>query len=212
MPVRKPARRRGSGDFPSLKLGRMVAYESRIERDYIYLLEFDPEVVSFEEQPIRIEYKIEKKTHRYTPDFHVIKTNGDHILIECKAEDFVDTEENQRKFVMAKEWCVSRNWEFKVLTGEEMRAGYRLQNIKRLWQFARYQIFPLTKARIYAALSAEQPLTLSELMLQVVPDNPDSAQIPILYMIFHHELFTLIDEAEIADSSPIYLSQKGAGL
>jgi hypothetical protein len=30
------------GKFPSIKLNRMVGYESLIERDFIYLLDFDP--------------------------------------------------------------------------------------------------------------------------------------------------------------------------
>lgn len=210
MPVRKPARRRGSGNFPSLKLGRMVAFESHIECNYIYTLEFDPEVTSFEEQPLKISYQFEGKTRKYTPDFLVIKSSNEYMLVECKPEEYVDTEENRRKFAEAQEWCIQRNWKFKVITGEQLRTGYRLKNIKTLWAFARYQISPLTKARIYDVLHTQQPFALSDLTFQVAPENPNSAQIPIFHMLFHHELFTPIDEAELADSSPIYLPKKGA--
>jgi hypothetical protein len=58
MPVRKVSNRGGNiiGRFPSLKLERMVDFESLIERDFIYMLDFDSDVVSFTEQPLTIEY------------------------------------------------------------------------------------------------------------------------------------------------------------
>ena len=48
MPVRTPSNRYGKnivGKFPSLKLGRMVVFESRLEGDPVYLMEYDPKVV-----------------------------------------------------------------------------------------------------------------------------------------------------------------------
>ena len=39
MPVRKVPRHRGStvGQFPSMKMKRMIAFESFLERDFVYL-------------------------------------------------------------------------------------------------------------------------------------------------------------------------------
>ena len=45
-----------TGRFPSLKLGRMVAFESLIEQDYLCVLDYDPDVITFEEQPLSIQY------------------------------------------------------------------------------------------------------------------------------------------------------------
>jgi hypothetical protein len=44
------------GKFPSLKMNRVIWWESQLERDYIYLLEIDPEVLSYSEQPFTISY------------------------------------------------------------------------------------------------------------------------------------------------------------
>ena len=57
------------GKFPSIKNGRMVWWESQIERDYLYLLEIDPDVVSYEEQPLKIRYYLDGEPHLYTPIF-----------------------------------------------------------------------------------------------------------------------------------------------
>ena len=102
MPVRKVSNRGGNviGRFPSTKMGRMIAFESLLERDFIYLLDYDPAVEWFEEQPLSIEYVHEAKLLHYTPDFHLLE-RGQHVLVECKPERFVDTEENRRKFAVA---------------------------------------------------------------------------------------------------------------
>ncbi|MGQ4648881.1 hypothetical protein [Lyngbya aestuarii] len=44
------------GKFPSLKMNAVIWWESQLERDYIYLLEIDPEVLSYGEQPLTISY------------------------------------------------------------------------------------------------------------------------------------------------------------
>lgn len=71
MPVRKIKKsyRSVTGVMTSRKTGRMVASESTLERDLFILLEFDPMVETFEEQPVRLTYPNDKgKTSSYTPD------------------------------------------------------------------------------------------------------------------------------------------------
>ncbi len=103
MPVRNVSRHRGSavGQFPSMKMNRMIAFESLLERDFIYLLDYDPGITWFEEQPVRIEYVQEEKLRHYTPDFLLLE-QGHQVLVECKPERFVDAAENSRKFTVAR--------------------------------------------------------------------------------------------------------------
>ena len=61
------------GDFPSLKLGRMVRYHSTIERDLLYFLEYWQSVTWYQEQPHTIEHIMpDGKCHRYTPDYEIV--------------------------------------------------------------------------------------------------------------------------------------------
>ncbi len=93
MPVRKVSNRSKKntiGDFPSIKMKRMIAFESLIERDGIYTFDFDPDVLAFEEQPFSIEYEHEKKKRRYTPDF-LLKKLDHSVVVECKAKVTGDT-------------------------------------------------------------------------------------------------------------------------
>ena len=111
MPARKDSNRGGNiiGRFPYIKMGRMIAFESLLERDFTYLLEHDPAVDWFEEQPLGIEYVHDGKRLQNTPDFHVIKGDRQE-LVECTFARFVETEEKRREFAAGQKWCEERGW------------------------------------------------------------------------------------------------------
>lgn len=207
MSVRKISNRGGNtiGHFPSLKLDRMVAFESLIERDFIYVLDFEPDVTWFAEQPLTIPYQYNGKALSYTPDFHVIK-GGQNLLIECKPQKLIGKDDNQRKFVAAQAWCASREWAFQVVSDEQLRRGHRVRNIKLLTQFARYSIGPPVKHRIRTFLAGTPgPVRVADVMVGVAPDRPQTIIIPILHLAFHHELALPLDEAPISTNSPVSL-------
>jgi hypothetical protein len=58
MPVRKiPKNYRGVTGLVASELNaKQTAFESTLERDFMLLVEFDPNVLSYEEQPVRIDY------------------------------------------------------------------------------------------------------------------------------------------------------------
>ena len=136
---------------------RMVQFESLVELDYLHLLDYEQDVERFEEQPLTIEYQYGEKILHYTPDFHVVRSGG-NWLIECKPDKFVDTEENQRKFVAASAWCNEHGWKFAVATADQIQAGFRLQNVKFLTRYARQKVDPIVRSRIFAAILIRQPL------------------------------------------------------
>jgi hypothetical protein len=211
VPVRKVSNRGGNiiGRFPSLKLDRMVDFESLIERDFIFLLDFDPQVEAFSEQPLTIEYEADGQQWRYTPDFHIIR-NGRYILVECKPEKLVQLPKNQRKIAAGQAWCAAKGWTYQLVTDTQLRRGYRLPNIKLLTQFARYPLHPEIRNRImgHLLLTEPAPVTVAELMAKVAPGQPQAVQIPIYHLAFHHELLLPIDEGPISLDSPVRLAEE----
>lgn len=208
MAVRRVSNRGGNivGHFPSLKLGRMVAFESLIERDFVYLLDYHPGVEHFAEQPLTITYHHAGKKRQYTPDFHVIYKDRP-FLFECKPVQFVDDPKNQIKFEAARSWCQEQEWAFGIVTDEHLASGWRIANIKLLTQFARYSIGPEIKGRIFAFLaSIAGPVKVSDVMQEVNPDQPQSVMIPILHMTFHHEVHIPLNDSQITVDSLIALS------
>ncbi len=207
MPVRKvrSSGRNIVGHFPSLKLGRMVAFESLLERDLICLLDYEPSVEWFSEQPLVIRYQHSGQWRQYTPDFHVVH-RVHNLLFECKPKRFVYDPKNQIKFEAARLWCQERGWAFDVVTDEHLASNWRVKNIKLLTQFARYSIEPEIRGRIFTFLcSATGPVKVSDVMQGVDPGAPQSIIIPILHLTFHHQVHIPLDDAEISVDSPIAL-------
>lgn len=152
------------GKFPSLKMHRLVWWESQIERDYIYLLEFDPSVISYEEQPLRISYRLNGKERHYTPDFLVKRVNKS-LIVEVKPEEEVQKEENQRLFHIAKAICARNNYEFVIVTDKMIRVQPRLDNIKLLTRYQRTAInHPHYQIICYELFAMSSEVSLNEVM------------------------------------------------
>lgn len=195
------------GRFPSLKMQRMVAFESLIEQDYLYLLDFEPDVLAFSEQPVQIEYVWEDKPLHYTPDFHVIRKKGEE-LVECKPQKLVDQDDNQRKFNIAREWCRRQGLQFRVVTDEEIRAGNRLNNIKLLTRHARIGFASGTLQQVILALNGiHYPQPLSEIAKLVLRDHFEQGISILLHLAYHHQIQLGLDHEPISATTMIQSSE-----
>jgi hypothetical protein len=119
----------------------MTAFESSLERDFLLLLDFDPEVEFYEEQPVKITYPDDRGRRRtYTPDVFV-RYRIDHLrarhtrplLCEVKYRD--DLREHwtayRPKFRAAQHYARQHGWRFRLVTERHVRTPY-LENIKFL--------------------------------------------------------------------------------
>lgn len=193
------------GRYPSRKLKRMVSYQSHIERDFIYLLEFHEAVNTYKEQPLTIVYMDGGKTRRYTPDFYM-ECSGQGYLIECKHHEYLQVKKNRVKWQAATEWCLQEGMLFHVVTGQQMRVGYRLQNVKLLLEHSRYVVNDdIRSAIMIALLSLNRSCQISSLISEVRPENPQSLLLPVLHMIYEGRLTTSLDEAPITVGSWVNL-------
>ncbi|MFZ6871904.1 TnsA endonuclease N-terminal domain-containing protein [Undibacterium sp. Di27W] len=148
-PVRKiPRRYNGvSGLFPSKKNGgKMVAYESLLERNYMLLLEFDDAVERYVGQPVKMAYQLtnEKgsRKSRYTPDFIVYFRLGVDgaiprpALVEIKNKTDLKKhkEEYEQKFTAARHHSQEQNWTFSVKTEDDIQ-GHFFENADFLYTY-----------------------------------------------------------------------------
>jgi hypothetical protein len=145
MPVRNIPRygagRKNLGKFASVKTGRVAWYESLLEKDFMYLLDYDRDVSNWHEQPLRIRFSHGGKVNRYTPDLEVHRA-AQKQLIEVKPKDKVDSGEWDVLFRAASSVCEQEGYEFLVVTEEVIRMEPRLENIKLLWKYARTPVIP----------------------------------------------------------------------
>jgi hypothetical protein len=208
MPVRTVSNRGGNiiGKFPSIKMRRMIAFESLLERDFIYLLDYEADVEWFEEQPLTIEYQHEGRIRRYTPDFHLLE-RGAHVLIECKPECFADKDENRRKFAAAGEWCLEHHWMFRIVTDREVRVGFRLHNVKLLTRYARQMVDPVIRRCICTLLrGAQRPVRMNDIASALVSSASITVIGSILHLVFHHEICASIEDAPLSGETLVCLN------
>jgi hypothetical protein len=133
MPVRKIPRygagRKNLGKFASVKTGRVAWYESLLERDYMYLLDYEGDVSYWQEQPLRMRFSHGGKVHCYTPDLEVHRS-AKKQLIEVKPKVQVESGRWDILFRAASSICEQEGYEFLVLTDEIIRMQPRLENVK----------------------------------------------------------------------------------
>jgi len=154
---------------------------------------------------LRIEYVHEEKPLHYTPDFHLIE-QGKQVLVECKPERFINTVENCRKFATAEIWCQERGWQFRIVTEQQIRTGYRLQNIKLLTRYARQRADPVVRSQILAFLFQSEPgATIREIARCVLPGFSDMVTTHVLHMAYQNEIDLELDPAPISQETTVSL-------
>lgn len=79
------SRVRPTGKYPSWKMRRMVQWESENELTAFRLLDCDPEVTSFHEQPCEIIYVLDGQSRTHYPDI-LVEKSGRKELWEVKPE------------------------------------------------------------------------------------------------------------------------------
>jgi hypothetical protein len=154
MPVRKIPKNylHVTGSFSSKKNGRMMGYESPLERDNMILLEYDEDVESFEEQPVEIPFK--KGVKPYVPDILVrFKSPRKPLLGEVKHS--TDLAKNRSKyapkFEAAKKYAEEQDWEFRTVTEKQIRIP-RLASLKFLREYLNIDPDPDQVALVIGAL------------------------------------------------------------
>jgi hypothetical protein len=157
MPVRKiPKNYLGvTGSFASLKNGRMLGFESLLERDYMILLEFDDTVEKFEEQPVKVPGI--KGTSPYVPDLliHYKPSSKGKRVVLAEVKHTTDLAKNQEKyapkFERARVYAEARNWEFEIITERECRPA-RLPTLKFLREYLHFDPEPSQVDQIMSTL------------------------------------------------------------
>jgi hypothetical protein len=195
MPVRTVRHHGGNliGMFPSVKMpGQTIHYESTIERDLCFVLEFDASVVSYAAQPFCITHTTpDGVTHRYTPDFQVVHASGDRDLVECKPAARLADPHTQQQITIGQTWADANDYTFVLITDADLRHGHRLANIKLLWRYRQCAVAPNRIARLRSYLTHVPGATIAQTAAAVLDDPTPSAYLPCLcHLLFHHIITT----------------------
>ena len=187
-----------TGSISSIKKNEFVQFESSLERDYIYLLEFDREVKNYYEQPFKLFYYHYNTKKYYVPDFFVEYWNGQRKLVEIKYKN--DLNENsslyERKFETAKAFCIENKYDFKILTEEDIRIPL-LYNAKFLlsYKYPKYGFNNDDTQIVINVLDKYEKLTVCQLLDFSVESALRKAELlyVIWYMVSNNFVYCNVD-------------------
>jgi len=169
----------------------MTAFESSLERDFLLLLDFDPDVECFEEQPVKIIYHDDNgRRHTYTPDvlvhYHVDKTSVSvHPPVLCEVKYRDDLRQHWReykgKFTAARRYAREHGWCFRLMTEREIRTPY-LDNVKFLRHYRHINVETAHVHGLLERLRVLRETTPEELLAIISNDVWYKAQLlPVLW-------------------------------
>lgn len=126
----------------------LVIYRSLWERSYMKKLDLNENILEWSSEEIALPYKspLDKRIHKYYPDFYVKERLSDgtikKYIVEIKPKkqtlepkvpkrktkgymyEVYEYVKNQAKWKVAEEWCADRGYEFKILTEEDLNIRY----------------------------------------------------------------------------------------
>jgi hypothetical protein len=118
---------RSAGKYPSWKMGRMMHWESCNELNAFRLLDCDPNVTSYSEQPCRIAYVMDGMERIHYPDILVTTTRGKQLWEVKPRSNALEPE------VLARAASLSRDlprwgYEYRTVLAEDLARQPRLGN------------------------------------------------------------------------------------
>lgn len=169
-----------TGVLSSQKSDGSAEFESTLERDLFALLEFSPDVIGFEVQPVVIGWKdTAGRDRRYTPDVLVrLKSSSKPLLLEAKyRQDLHEDWQNlNEKHLAAKRWAKENGMKFNVVTESMIRGAY-LDNARFLLNY-RYPVPPVEMMSfVKATLKSKRKSSASEIVETVFNDDWRQAQL-----------------------------------
>jgi hypothetical protein len=122
-----------SGWYWSSTVGRLVAYESRLELARIMLADFDRGVVAVAAQPFQLVGADGGRIRRHVPDVLLVDRDGGVTVVDVKAASRLADPCVQAQFSWTRRLAGLRGWGFEVWSGADRRlldnvrflAGYR---------------------------------------------------------------------------------------
>jgi hypothetical protein len=151
-----------TGKYPSMKMGRMMQAESEHELHAFQLLDADPQVEAFYEQPFRIIYSIAGAVHSHVPDILVkLKGVATAQLWEVKeAKELRDPMLRYRTQYL-EEKMPRMGYTYALVPAESLESGHLLKNAQRLLRLGKVPVSEVTRERVRRIVDETGPLTWS---------------------------------------------------
>ncbi len=129
-------------------MGRMMHWESPHELNAFRLLDADPDVLKFAEQPLVVIYVLDGMKREHYPDVLIYWSNRTKALWEIKPEDKALDPEMVRRTALMARGLPAFGFSYQMVTAPELTTGLGLANALVLLRLGRGDIPNIERERI----------------------------------------------------------------
>ena len=181
-PVRAFPTYKGQRNYPgwlwTATTGSLIGYESLLERDRVWMADFDPSVRWIASQPFWVSGRDGDSLRRHVPDFLLETTDG-LVVVDVKPLDLVIEPQVAEVFDWCRRLCADKGWRYEVWSGAD---AVRLRNVRFLGSARRARTVD-EAALVKVADTAEAGMTLAQLEAIVPLDGP-TARAAVLALLW----------------------------
>ena len=121
-PVRAFPTYRGQRNYPGWlwmsTTQSLVGYESLLERDRLWLADFDPAVSWVSSQPFWVSGRDGSVLRRHVPDF-LLQTTGGFVVVDVKPAELVNDPDVAAVMAWTGRLCEAKGWRYEVWSGAD---------------------------------------------------------------------------------------------
>ncbi len=121
-PVREFPTYRGQRNYPGWlwmsTTQSLVGYESLLERDRLWLADFDPAVSWVSSQPFWVSGRDGSVLRRHVPDF-LLQTTGGFVVVDVKPAELVNDPDVAAVMAWTGRLCEAKGWRYEVWSGAD---------------------------------------------------------------------------------------------
>lgn len=146
-------RRHYSGWYHAATVGRLVAYESRLELARILLADFDGSVVEIASQPFQLAGPDGDRLRRHVPDLLLVHSDGLVTVVDVKAPSRMKDPKVTAQFAWTKRVCARRGWSYETWSGGDPAV---VENVRFLAGYRRPRLLEMDRAPAVLAAARGQ--------------------------------------------------------
>jgi hypothetical protein len=180
-------------------LDEITYTESPLEADLCYHFEYDPQIISYQAQPLSFEYFFEGTTHTYSPDFEVYYDDGTISYVEVKYVADIARIENFNEWEKAVRKTASKHGKgFIVLKEDFIRQQPLYENLLNLWSSVEIEIDKEFLSHLITVLDQKHETSISDLMTDEFLDQEFEQ---IYRLIFERKLVASLTQDFLSKST-----------
>ena len=147
------SRARSTGKYPSWKMGRMVQWESHNELNAFRLLDANPAVYTFQEQPLTIHYCLNGEAQKHYPDV-LVDLGATRELWEVKSATEAAKPEYAQRTGFLSEALPNQGFVYRMVLAEDLAREPRLSTVLTLLKYGRQPISLIEREQVRLLLNA----------------------------------------------------------